>query len=151
MIKYDFFIAGRWRNRDNVRVVLEAVRGSGHSAYCFIENTYPAQGFEVGAADVDPDVFMKKTEELPQDDPLIRKIFDIDMVAERESDSFLLVLPAGIAAHVESGVAYGLGKRCYAVGRLEKTESLYCIFDRVFADVSSLQRWLRAQEQAGVR
>ena len=142
MSKNDFFIAGRWRNRDNIQVVLDAVRSSGYSAYCFIENAYKAEDFEVGAKGVDPDEFMTKTEALPQDDPLMRMIFEVDMAAEREADSFLLVLPAGIAAHIESGVAYGLGKKCYAVGEFEKTESLYCIFDKVFPNIGSLQEWL---------
>jgi hypothetical protein len=142
MSKNDFFIAGRWRNRDNIQVVLDVVRTSGHSAYCFIENAYKAEDFEVGAKGVDPNDFMTKTEALRQDDPLMREIFEVDMAAEREADAFLLVLPAGIASHIESGVAYGLGKKCYAVGEFEKTESLYSIFDQVFPDISSLQEWL---------
>lgn len=93
MPTYDFFIAGRWRN-----------------AYCFIENEYPGEKVEFHI-DGDADEFMKRSEELAQDDPLIRKIFKLDMDAERAAENFLLVLPAGIAGHIEAGVAYGLGKK----------------------------------------
>lgn len=141
MAKYDFFVAGRWRNRDAVHEALSVVRASGKTAYCFIENKYEGEKVEF-ALDGDPHAFMAKFEELPQDDPLIHKIFTADITAERGSDAFLLVLPAGIAGHIEAGAAYGMGKKCYAVGELEKTETLYCIFDRIFPDAQALQEWL---------
>lgn len=144
MTTYDFFIAGRWRNKDNVKAVLDAVRASGNTAYCFIENSYKGEVVEL-PLDGDPDTFMKQLEALPQDNPLIRKIFQTDITAERQAASFLLVLPAGIAGHIEAGAAYGMGKKCYAVGELEKTETLYCIFDKIFPDVETLQSWLSEQ------
>lgn len=142
MIKYDFFIAGRWRNKDNIKPILDVVRSEGRSAYCFIENEYTGETVEF-KLDGDPETFMKQSEALPQDDPLIRKIFNADITAEKESENFLLVLPAGIAGHIEAGAAYGMGKKCYAIGKLEKTETLYCIFDEIFPDVESLKRWLK--------
>jgi hypothetical protein len=142
MPQNEFFIAGRWRNKDNIKPVLDAVRAAGHTAYCFIENEYEGEKVEF-KTDGDPDLFMKQSEELSQDDPLIRKIFEIDIAAERDAEKFLLVLPAGIAGHIEAGAAYGMGKKCYAVGELEKTETLYCIFDKIFPDISALQEWLQ--------
>lgn len=143
MSKYDFFIAGRWRNKDNIQPVLDIVRDSGKSAYCFIENSYKGEVVEFDAGN-DPDTFMKQSEELTQDDPLIRKIFEVDIAAQKEAENFLLVLPAGIAGHIEAGAAYGMGKKCYAIGKLEKTETLYCIFDQIFPDHKSLKDWLEA-------
>jgi hypothetical protein len=142
MIKTDFYIAGRWRNKDNIKPVLDAVRACGKTAYCFIENEYESGEIEF-KADGDPDAFMKQSEALSQTDPLIHRIFEVDITAEREAESFLLVLPAGIAGHIEAGVAYGMGKKCYAIGQPEKTETLYCIFDEIFPDTDALQAWLR--------
>lgn len=141
MAKYDFFIAGRWRNKDNIIPVLDIVRESGRTAYCFIENGYEGEAIEF-KVDGDPDIFMMQSEAMAQDDPLIQKIFNNDITAEHESDNFLLVLPAGIAGHIEAGVAYGMGKKCYAIGTLEKTETLYCIFDKIFPSLESLRAWL---------
>jgi hypothetical protein len=141
--KYDFFVAGRWRNKDNIKPIVDIVRGSGHTAYCFIENEYEGETLNI-KADGDPEAFMKQSEIMAQDDPLIRKIFEVDITAEREAENFLLVLPAGIAAHIEAGAAYGMGKKCYAIGQLEKTETLYCIFDKIFPDSESLENWLRS-------
>lgn len=140
-MRYDFFIAGRWRNEDMVREVLATVRASGNSAYCFIENDYKGEKVEFLPGQ-DPDVFMKQSEQLSQDDPLIKKIFERDIQAQKAADSFILVLPAGINGHIEAGIAYGAGKKCYAVGTPEKTETLYCLFDRIFPDTTSLSEWL---------
>jgi hypothetical protein len=144
MAEYDFFIAGRWRNKDTIRPVLDTVRESGKTAYCFTENAYEGErlSFNVNSQE-DIEARMQASEAMPQDDPMIRKIFEADIIAEREADNFLLVLPAGIAGHIEAGVAYGMGKKCYAVGEVEKTETLYCIFDKIFPDVEALKEWLK--------
>lgn len=143
MSTYDFFIAGRWRNKDNIIPVVDVVRASGHRAYCFIENAYEGEklSFNINSQEA-IEASMLQSEIMPQDDPMIRKIFKNDIDAERDSDNFLLVLPAGIAGHIEAGVAYGMGKKCYAVGSPEKTETLYCVFDKIFPDIESLVAWL---------
>jgi hypothetical protein len=133
MTDYDFFVAGRWRNRDEVKRVLDTIREHGRSAYCFIENLYEEEKVTFSMSD-DIESIMQQLESLEQSDPFIRKVFDIDMNAERAARAFVLVLPAGISGHVEAGVAYGLGKPCYAIGQTEKTETLYCIFDEIFSD-----------------
>lgn len=142
MSRYDFFIAGRWRNRDRIREVLDAVRATGKTAYCFIENEWDGDGLRI-TRDGDPEAFMRHSEAMAQDHPLIRQIFEIDLAAERAADALLLVLPAGFAGHIEAGAAYGMGKRCYAVGTPEKTETLYCIFEQMFPDLAALVAWLR--------
>ncbi|HUD05535.1 MAG TPA: hypothetical protein VMR18_01255 [Candidatus Saccharimonadales bacterium] len=145
MTKYDFSIAGRWRNRETVKEVLDIVRSNGFSAYSFIENLYKGEKVEFSFVG-DIEAIMQKLESLPQDDPFVRKVFDTDITAERNSDNFLLVLPAGISGHVEAGAAYGMGKKCYAVGKLEKTETLYNIFEEIFPDTNALKKWLNSSK-----
>lgn len=142
MAKYDFFVAGRWRNREAVKEVLDLIRANRKTAYCFIENLYEGEKVEFSLTG-DIETIMQSLESLPMNDPFVRKIFDIDITAERESENFILVLPAGISGHVEAGAAYGMGKKCYAVGKLEKTETLYHIFDEIFPDNSALEKWLK--------
>lgn len=141
MSKYDFFIAGRWRNHEEIRKVLKVVRASGKTAYCFIENQYEGEKVEMFPDDVEK--FMVEMESLGDEDEFINKVFKRDIQAQRDSESFLLVLPAGISGHVEAGVAYGMGKKCYAVGIPEKTETLYQIFDEIFSDLNSLEAGLK--------
>ena len=61
---------------------------------------------------------------------------------EKSSRNLLLVLPAGKAAHIEAGIAYGLGKKCYAIGEYEATDTLYNIFDEIFPNLSTLEEFL---------
>jgi hypothetical protein len=135
----DFFIAGSWRNRDGVLQVVEALERSGASTSSFVRVQYDddASAFaEPGGAD-----------EAALDDPGIRKLFAQDLEALREADQFVLVLPAGAAAHIEAGIAFGLGKRCFAVGPVDRSETLYRIFDTMTADAAGLVRHLDAAER----
>ncbi|MFZ1484183.1 MAG: hypothetical protein WAS36_04185, partial [Candidatus Saccharimonadales bacterium] len=111
MSKYDFFIAGRWRNYNEVQKVLNAVRAHDKTAYCFIENLYEGSKIEF-KHDKSIELIMQKLESLSKDDDFVKHIFANDMQAQRDSDAFILVLPAGISGHVEAGAAYGMGKKC---------------------------------------
>ena len=142
MAKYDFFIAGRWRNYAEVKKILDLVRKNGKTAYCFIENLYEGSKVEF-KQNTNIDKIMQQLEALPKDDEFIKEIFEKDIQAQKDAESFLLVLPAGISGHVEAGASYGMGKDCYAVGVPEKTETLYQIFSEIFPDLESLENWLK--------
>lgn len=70
-------------------------------------------------------------------------IWKINMDGEKSSKNLLLVLPAGKAAHIESGIAYGLGKKCYAIGEYEQTDTLYNIFEEIFKNEKELEEFLK--------
>jgi hypothetical protein len=130
----DFFVAGSWRNSDAIEEVLVTLDEAGASAYCFVRVGYSAAAAALaspGGAD-----------EADLDSPAIRDLFEQDLEALRAADRFLLVLPAGQAAHIEAGIAYGLGKPCYAVGPIERSETLYRIFDDMFKETDELRSWL---------
>jgi hypothetical protein len=138
---YDYVLVGRWRNRDEVKKVLAALREAGKKVYCFIDNSYDGHGISVDMhPDSDPDVMMAATEQLTdwQTNPTFRKIFDTDMEGLRRAKALILLFPAGLAAHMELGVAYGMGKKCYAIGQPEKTETLHLMFDDVFPSAEAL-------------
>jgi hypothetical protein len=71
-----------------------------------------------------------------------RKEHPEDMAAQRAARRFVIVMPAGNAAHIEARVAFGLGKPCYAVGPVAKTETLYRFFDRMFTSSDDSASWL---------
>lgn len=62
---------------------------------------------------------------------------------EKSSKNLLLVLPAGKSGHIEAGIAYGLGKKCYAIGEFDATDSLYNIFYKIFKDEIKLEEFLK--------
>ena len=81
-------------------------------------------------------------ESLKLEDSRVRTIFEHDLDGLKKSENFLLVLPAGKSSHIEAGIAYGLGKKCYAIGEYDVTDSLYLIFDKIFKDEDELKEFL---------
>lgn len=140
MGKYKFFIAGRARNRENILKICEIFDELKLSYYCFLkEESYSSYGNE----NQDAETKQKEFESYGLKSKKVIEIFNKDMEAEKNSDNFLMVLPAGKSGHIEAGVAYGLGKKCYAIGEFDATDSLYNIFEEIFKDEKELKEYLK--------
>ncbi len=125
-MKYDYFLASRWRNRDAVLALARGIREKGKTLYCFLEAPH-----SVDRVDSDPEEDMAKFEARSwKHDDYVKEVFENDMNAEREAKALILLLPAGKSAHIEAGVAYGMGKECILIGEQKEAESLYLIFDK---------------------
>ena len=133
-MKYEFTIVSRWRNREKVEELTDKIRAKNRTVYSFIEGDGSNHQLKDSEHSHTPDEFMKKYESIPdwQNDPAVREIFDIDMNALKDAKTVILLLPAGKSAHIEAGVAYGLGKKLILIGEQKETESLYLIFDEVY-------------------
>ncbi len=143
---YDFFIAGRTRNKEKIFEICDIFERLNVSYYCFLKNeqSHAEAGLDVNKR---PEELMKEFESLKLDSAAVQTIFKYDMEAEKNSKNLLLVLPAGKSAHIEAGVAYGLGKKCYAIGEYDVTDSLYLIFDKIFADEKELEEFLKDRKK----
>ncbi len=139
-IKYDFFIAGRTRNKDNILKICELFDKYKISYYCFLKNE---DDWGYGNKNQTPEERQQEFESLGLKSETVLKIFNEDLEGEKNSKNLLLVLPAGKAAHIEAGIAYGLGKNCYAIGEYEATDSLYNIFEKIFKDEKELEKFLK--------
>lgn len=138
--KYKFFIAGRTRNRENILKLCEIFDELNISYYCFLKNE---ESHKEAGLDMYDNNLADKFEALGLEDPSVRIIFEHDLDGLKNSENLLLVLPAGKSAHIESGIAYGLGKKCYAIGEYDVTDSLYLIFDKIFKDEKELKEFLK--------
>lgn len=128
---YDFFVSGRWRNRDNVLDLARKIREKEYSVYCFLEAEHA-----VNRINNDPHEDMRNFEKRDwRNDPYVKQVFENDMDGERNSDTFVMLLPVGKSCHIEAGVAYGLGKKCILIGEQKEAESLYLIFDKNYPTV----------------
>ena len=125
-IKYDFFVAGRARNKENILKICDIFDKYNVSYYCFLKNE---DEWGYGSSNQTPEIVLN--------------LFNQDLEGEKSSKNFLLVLPAGKAAHIESGIAYGLGKKCYAIGEYEATDTLYNIFEKIFKDENELEEFIK--------
>ena len=138
--KYDFFIAGRARNKENILRICDIFDKHKVSYYCFLK--YEDQ-WGYGSQNQTPEENQQEFESLSLKSETVLKIFRDDLEGEKKSKNLLLVLPAGKAAHIEAGIAYGLGKKCYAIGEYDITDSLYNIFDDIFANEEELVDFLQ--------
>ena len=134
-MKYHYFIASRWRNRDNVRLLSKKLREKDFSVYCFIDEEQ-----SLNDPNEDPEEEMKKFETIVdwRNNPAVKAMFDGDMNALRDSETLIMLLPAGKSAHMEAGAAYGMGKKCIIVGEQKETESLYFIFNEWHPTIEEL-------------
>ena len=131
-MKYDYFVSGKWRNRDNVRSLAEKIRNSGKTAYCFFDAKHNQDRLEE-----DPHESMQKFEATPnwRNNSYVKHVYESDMNGLRESEVFIMLLPAGRSCHIEAGTAFGMGKKCILIGEQKEAESLYLIFDTVFPTI----------------
>jgi hypothetical protein len=127
---YGYFIASRYRNRDAVVALAAALRDRGKRVYCFPESS------PLVAADADPEAAMLRFEATAawRSDTGIRVVFERNLAALRSSLNVILLLPAGKSAHMEAGIAFGLGKRLILIGEQREAETLYLVFDEVYSD-----------------
>ncbi len=138
--KYEFFIAGRTRNKEKILNICKIFEELDIPHYCFLKNeeSHAEAGLDINDANL-ADTF----EKMDLQSKSVRTIFEHDMEGEKASKNLLLVLPAGKSAHIEAGIAYGMGKKCYAIGEYDVTDSLYLIFDKIFADEKELREFLK--------
>lgn len=139
-IKYEFFIAGRARNKDNILRICDMFDKYSISYYCFLKNE---DNWGYGNKDQTPEARQQEFESLGLKSDIVLNLFYDDLEGEKSSRNLLLVLPAGKAAHIESGIAYGLGKKCYAIGEYEATDTLYNIFEDIFNNEEQLEIFLK--------
>ncbi|MCI8308843.1 MAG: hypothetical protein HFJ45_01205 [Clostridia bacterium] len=137
--KYEFFIAGRTRNKENILNICKIFEDLNISHYCFLKNE---ESHKEAGLDLNDNNLADTFEKLELQSDAVKTIFKNDLEGEKNSKNYLLVLPAGKSAHIEAGIAYGLGKKCYAIGEYDVTDSLYLIFDKIFADINELKEFL---------
>ena len=139
--KYDFFIAGKTRNKDNILKICDLFDKYNISYYCFLKNDETMNTYgEEGQTEEEK---MQAFESLGLKSDVVLNIFKQDLDNEKASKNFLLVLPAGKSGHIEAGIAYGMGKKCYAIGEFDATDSLYNIFETIFENEHQLEEFLK--------
>ena len=139
--KYEFFIAGKTRNKDNILRICDIFDKYNVSYYCFLKNDDTMNSYgEYGQTEEEK---MKVFESLGLKSDIVLNIFKQDLDNEKACKNLLLVLPAGKSGHIESGIAYGMGKKCYAIGEFDATDSLYNIFETIFENEHQLEEFLK--------
>ena len=134
--EYEFFIAGRARNKESILKICDIFDKYNISYYCFLKNE---DSWGYGNKNQTPEERQQEFESLGLKSDIVLNLFKQDLEGEKRSKNLLLVLPAGKAAHIESGIAYGMGKKCFAIGEYEATDTLYNIFEEIFCTEQELE------------
>lgn len=139
-MKTDFIVVGRTRNIPRILDVCRALDSINKSYYCFAtnEDLHKNAGFNLHDH---PDKLADDYENRNLNSHAIQTIFEDDLNGLKAADKLIMVLPAGKSSHIEAGIAYGLNKKCYAVGSYEKTDSLYLIFEKIFDSIDEMKTY----------
>jgi nucleoside 2-deoxyribosyltransferase len=125
-MKYQYFIASSSRNKDRIIELTDKLRKKGKTVYSFIE-TNPLEKL------ISEEIDVKDW----RNSEMNKFIFEKDMEPLKESETLILLLPAGKSGHIEAGVAYGLGRKCIFIGEPEETDSLYLIFEEDYPNIDT--------------
>lgn len=137
----NFYIASPWKNKEEVDYLSSQLKTRGHQAYSFLDSG--ANLLSGKPIEEEMKIFSEALINW-KSDTRISQIFESEMKAVKESDAVILLLPAGHSAHLEAGVAYGLGKKIIIVGPIDKPEVVYLISDKLYIDTSSFLKDLDA-------
>jgi hypothetical protein len=122
----DYTIISKFRNKEACQNLIKKLKEKGKTCYDFCE--LPA---DQNNPEAHPEEQMKHRESVKDfySDPYFQLMFKGDLAGLKNANKVILLLPAGTSAHIEAGIAYGLGKHLILIGEPEKAESLYLIFN----------------------
>jgi len=125
----DYTIIGKFRNAQNVRALTTAIRNKGKTCYDFTDK--PADPNNPNASFEDQMVSLEGHPDF-LNDSVHRYHYKRDLDGLKNANTVILLLPAGTSTHIEAGIAFGLGKKLILIGKPEKPETLYFIFDEYY-------------------
>jgi len=122
----DYTIISKFRNKEQCEMLVKKLQEKGKTCYNFCEK--PSDKNNPKAH---PEEQMKAFEAVKDfyNDEYFREIFEKDLEGLKNAQKVIVLLPAGNSVHIEAGIAYGLGKPLILIGKVEKPESLYLIFE----------------------
>ena len=127
-------VIGRVRNAENMMKLVNGLEGRGKTCYHCLHKPAVLEAKDLSwQAQMD----ILESHEDFWNDSNHKNLFETDMEGLRNADTVVMLLPAGMATHMEAGVAYGLGKKLILIGEVEKPETLYHMFEERYKDIDS--------------
>jgi hypothetical protein len=115
----NFFIASPWRNKNKVEELHEALTARGYGCYSFLQS---GANLMAGISiEEELKMFASSLEDWKHN-PDIKKIFTSELEGLQKSDAVILLEPAGRSSLLETGAGFGMGKKVFVVGPIEKPE-----------------------------
>ncbi len=128
----DYTVISKYRNKEQCQYLINKLREKGKSCYSFLDEPADPDNPE-GEAEEQMKAF-ESTQDFFNNE-YFKKLFKKDLEGLKSAREVIMLLPAGNSVHMEAGIAYGLGKRLILIGKPEKPESLYLIFDEHYNSI----------------
>ena len=136
------YVASSWRNEHQPRIV-KALRGWGHKVYDFRNPGEGKLGFDWGRIDKDYETWSLDEYRLALDEPIAKAGFQSDFQAMQWADAFVMVMPCGNSAHIETGWAIGQGKpTAILMFDLERSDLMYKMANIIVGSIKELEDWM---------
>lgn len=114
-----FFIASPWKNKAYVEELQQGLASRGYKVYSFLQSG--ANLMTGTSIEEELKMFTTRLKDW-QNDPTIKKIFEAELEGLKQSDAIILLEPAGRSSLLETGAGFGMGKKVFVVGTIEKPE-----------------------------
>lgn len=102
-----------------VEQLTEELRKRGYEAYSYLQSG--ANLSTGGSIEEELKMFSTGLQNWEKD-PNIKKIFDAELEGLKQSDAVILLEPAGHSSLLETGAGFGMGKKVFVVGAIDKPE-----------------------------
>lgn len=129
-----FFIAAPWRSKQIVEALNEELVKRGYQTYSFLES---GSNLSTGQSVAEELKMFSDALQNWQEDDNIKKVFASEMEGLKGSDAIVLLEPAGHSSLIETGIGYGMGKKVFIVGAIEKPEVFYLASDGIYATMEA--------------
>lgn len=128
----DYTVLSRFRNKEICEHLVREIRKRGKTCYNFCD--VPADPNNPEASPEEQQQVFEKTKDFYANQHF-QQVFQRDLDGLKNAQKVILLLPAGLSAHMEAGMAYGQGKPLILIGKPEKPETLYFIFRERYSTI----------------
>lgn len=130
----EYTIITKFRNKEQFDVLFAWLQAKGKTCYNLF--AIPADPENPsGTLEDQMEVFESKNDFF--NDAHFRMMFEQDLQWLKNAEKVIVLLPAWNSVHIEAGIAYGLWKKLILIGKPEKPESLYLIFDERYESIEA--------------
>lgn len=141
------YVASSWRNEARQQATVRALRDAGHTVYDFRNPAPGDRGFgwrQCASAEQLKDPVRFREEVLTH--PIAKAGFEKDWRALADADATVLVLPCGRSAHLELGIAQGMGQRAIVLldDPLSEPELMYLACSKICTTIAEVVEVLQA-------
>lgn len=129
-----FFIAAPWRSKEIVKAMSEELVNRGYEVYSFLQS---GANLATGISIAEELKTFSEALRNWREDQNIKNIYASELEGLKQSDALILLEPAGHSSLIEAGIGFGMGKKVFIVGAIERPEVFYLISEQIYPDLQA--------------